>query len=59
MASLRAENQELAARLTTAQVRRLEAEKLLLQAKIEMQRAREAPAAGDAGVARKEQEEKK
>lgn len=58
LAALRAENQDLAARLTTAQVRRLEAEKLLLLAKIEMQRAREGLPAGDAGVAQKEPEVK-
>ncbi|MEM7306778.1 MAG: hypothetical protein AAF682_08910 [Planctomycetota bacterium] len=36
---LRSENRDLAARLTTAQIRRLEAEKLLLETKIEVQRA--------------------
>jgi chromosome segregation ATPase len=53
VASLRAENQDLAGRLTTAQVRRLEAEKLLLQAKIEIQRARSE--ADAEGVARKDE----
>lgn len=37
-----AENADLAARLTTAQIRRLEAEKLLLEARIEWQRAQDA-----------------
>ncbi len=37
-----AENADLAARLTTAQIRRLEAEKLLLEAQIEWQRAQAA-----------------
>ncbi|MCZ6597399.1 MAG: hypothetical protein O7B99_07170 [Planctomycetota bacterium] len=37
--SLAAENRDLAARLTTAQIRRLEAEKLLLEAKIDWQHA--------------------
>lgn len=44
-----AENADLAARLTTAQIRRLEAEKLLLEAQIEWQRAQ----AADADAARK------
>lgn len=39
---LTAENAELAARLVTAQVRRLEAERLLLESKIEALRAQEA-----------------
>ncbi len=39
------ENRELAARLATAQIRRLEAEKLLLEARIEAHRARAAQAA--------------
>jgi len=59
LAALRAENQDLAARLTTAQVRRLEAEKLLLLARIEMQRAREGLPAADEGVAQKQPEEEK
>ena len=41
---LEAENLELAGRLTTAQVRRLQAEKLLLEHKIAEQRARVAKA---------------
>ena len=53
---MRTENQDLAARLTTAQVRRLEAEKLLLLAKIEIQRARsEQGGAPGTGVAQKEE----
>lgn len=43
------ENADLAARLTTAQIRRLEAEKLLLEAQIEWQRAQ----AADLDAARK------
>jgi len=39
------ENRELASRLTTAQIRRLEAEKLLLENRIDAQRARAAEAA--------------
>ncbi len=39
---LRGENDELAARLATAQIRRLEAEKMLLEAQIEAHRRREA-----------------
>jgi hypothetical protein len=64
LALLRAENQDLAARLTTAQIRRLEAEKLLLEAKIAAQRARidagppilsgASGAAGAAGIAKTE-----
>ena len=47
---------DLAARLTTAQIRRLEAEKLLLETRIEIQRARTEPAApAEAGIARKEE----
>ncbi len=42
--ALSAENADLAARLTTAQIRRLEAEKLLLEAQIEWQRAQAAEA---------------
>jgi hypothetical protein len=42
---LLADNQDLAARLTTAQIRRLEAEKLLLETRLEIQRARAAEAA--------------
>ncbi len=38
-AELRAENRDLAGRLTTAQIRRLEAEKILLESKIEWQKA--------------------
>jgi regulator of replication initiation timing len=38
------ENADLAARLTTAQIRRLEAEKILLEAQIEWQRAQTAEA---------------
>jgi hypothetical protein len=56
LALLRAESLDLAARLTTAQVRRLEAEKLLLETRIEMQRAaleEDAPSAG--GVAMKDE----
>jgi hypothetical protein len=56
LATVRTENQDLAARLTTAQVRRLEAEKLLLLAKIEIQRARSEPGgAPGTGVAQKEE----
>lgn len=40
LARLREENRELAGRLTTAQIRRLEAEKLLLEARIEWARLR-------------------
>ena len=55
-AALRAENLDLAARLTTAQIRRLEAEKLLLETRIEIQRARTEPAVtAEAGLARKEE----
>jgi hypothetical protein len=46
---LRIENADLAARLTTAQIRRLEAEKLLLESRIEEQRARAAATARDDG----------
>ena len=53
---LRKENEDLAARLTTAQIRRLEAEKMLLEARIEAYRALDAEralgAAGKDGVAR-------
>lgn len=45
-ASMQAENLDLAARLTTAQIRRLEAERLLLETKIADLRAREQAAAG-------------
>ncbi|MEW6073167.1 MAG: hypothetical protein AB1726_11335 [Planctomycetota bacterium] len=46
---LRQESGDLAARLTTAQIRRLEAEKMLLEARIETYRQRDAAAAGTAG----------
>jgi hypothetical protein len=39
VAALRSENQDLAGRLVTAQIRRLEAEKMLLEARIEQERA--------------------
>lgn len=45
--TLRAENQDLAARLVTAQIRRLEAEKMLIEARIEQERSA-APADGTA-----------
>ncbi len=45
LAGLRSENQDLTARLTTAQIRRLEAEKLLLETKIGIERARAEAAA--------------
>lgn len=44
-ARLGAENQDLAARLTTAQIRRLQAERLLLEHKLGLQKEREAQAA--------------
>ncbi|MBI1379868.1 MAG: hypothetical protein GC161_02125 [Planctomycetaceae bacterium] len=48
--TLRAENQDLAARLVTAQIRRLEAEKMLIEARIEQERSA-APAEGTAQTA--------
>ena len=47
-AKLAAETLEMAGRLTTAQIRRLQAEKLLLEHKLEAQRARVASAQGEA-----------
>jgi hypothetical protein len=48
VARLGAENQDLAARLTTAQIRRLQAERLLLEHKLALQKEREAQAAAQA-----------
>ena len=45
---LGAESQDLAARLTTAQIRRLQAERLLLEHKLGLQKEREAQAAAQA-----------
>jgi hypothetical protein len=54
---LMGESRDLAARLTTAQIRRLEAEKMLLEARIEWHRQQEAnpavSAAGEAGESRR------
>ena len=55
-AGLLRDNQDFAARLVQAQIRRLEAEKLLLETRIEIQRARTEPAVtAEAGLARKEE----
>lgn len=52
---LGAENQDLAARLTTAQIRRLQAERLLLEHRLAMQREREAQAAAAQAAGETEQ----